>query len=176
MKKIYIVVVAIIIIVLVVSGYIAKKQFSKIMNYCYKFNIKKSKINKISSSVIDMSLAVDFKNNSDIDFLIDGYNIDVLLNDNKVSTVSSKDSLTLKSKSFTTMVIPVNIDLGGMNAIPLASVIGYIITDKSKVNITVKGNISGGALGVKVKDFPIELTLNLAELMKPTSEPQQVCK
>lgn len=175
MKK-WIIIIAIIIVLLAVGGYFAKKQLDKAMKYCYKYDISKSKINKVSAKEINIDFAIDFKNNSDIEAQINGYTFDVVINDLKVSKLSSKAKISIKPASFTTIIVPIKLDLSGLNGISLGPIIKYMVTDRSKVMITVKGVVSGGALGINIDDMPIEISMSLAEIMKPSTEPETECK
>ncbi len=175
MKK-WIIIILIVASLLMIAGYFAKKQFDKAMKYCYNYNIKRSKVNKISQSLIDIDFAVDFKNNSDIDAQIDGYSFDVLLNDNKISEVKSSSKVNIKANAFTTIMIPIKIDLGGMNGISLPNILTYLATDRSKIIIKIKGSVSGGALGIKLTNMPVELSMSLKEIMTPSKEPSTECK
>ncbi len=177
MKK-GIIIIVIIISLIVVAGYFAKKQFDKVMKYCYNYNIKQSKINKISSSIIDIDFALDFKNNSDLEAQIDGYNFDILLNDVKISHVSSSAPVKIKSKAFTTITIPIKVNVTSLlskNLLNLETA-KNLISDRSKIMIGIKGVVSAGALGLKVKDMPIEISMSLTEMMAPSTEPTVECK
>lgn len=175
MKK-WIIIALIIVALLGTIAYIGKKQVDKAMKYCYNYNIKKSKINKISSSGIDISAAIDFKNTSDITFNVDGYSLDILVNGSKISEVKSNAKSDIKANAFTTILVPIRLDLSGTKALSFTSLIKNIATDRSKIIFTIKGKVSGGAFGVKVRDFPLEISMTLAEMMEPSTEPETVCK
>lgn len=175
MKK-YIII-SVIVILLATVAYFGYKQYTKAMNYCYNYNIKKSKVNSITSSMIDIDFAVDFKNNSDLEIKLQGYNFDILLNGVKVSQVSSTEPTSLKSNTFTTIIVPIKISITSLlskNLINLQTA-KDLISDRSKIIITIKGMVSGGLLGLSVKNMPLEIPYSLAEMMAPTTTPTTKC-
>ncbi len=177
MKKIIIIVV-IIIALLAVGGYFTKKQFDQAMKYCYNYNIKKSKVNRATTTALDIDFALDFKNNSDIEAEIDEYNFDVLLNGVKISDVISKIPVKVKAKAFTTITIPIRVSISSLlskNILNLNTV-KNLVGDRSKIIITVKGLVSGGALGLKLSKMPLEISYSLADMMAPSTEPEVKCK
>ncbi len=148
------------------------------MKYCYNYNIKKSKVKDASAKNIDIDFAVDFKNNSDIEAQIDGYTFDVLLNNVRVSEVTSGNKEIIKASDFTTIIVPIKLNLSNLLSKKLINqdFVKNIIFDKSKIMVGIKGFVSGGALGVKLKDMEIEISYSLAELLKPSKEPTVECK
>ncbi len=177
MKK-YIIIAVIVIALLVGMGFIAKKQFDKAMKYCYNYNIKKSKVGKVSATALVIDFAIDFKNNSDISATLDGYKFDVLINNIKVGDVSSNKDTPLAANSMTTVMVPINVNPSALLSKKLinADTVKNIISDKSKVIMTIKGVMSGGAVGLKIKDMPIEISMSLAEMLAPSTEPTVECK
>jgi LEA14-like dessication related protein len=173
------IIIAIVVIALLVGmGVFAKKQLDKAMSYCYNYNIKKSKVGKISATGIDINFAIDFKNNSDIEAQIDGYSFSILINGTEVSKVASTTKGKLKAKAFSTFIIPININPTALMSKKLinADTLKNIALDRTKVTITVKGVVSFSALGVSISGQPVEISYTLAELMAPSTEPATVCK
>ena len=177
MKK-TIIIVAIVIAILLGAGYFAKKQMDKAMKYCYNYNIKKSKVGKVSATSLVIDFAIDFKNSSDITATLDGYKFEVIINNIKVGEVSSTKGFYLTANTITTIVVPINVNPSALLSKKLinADTIKNIISDKSKVNLTIKGSVTGGAIGLQIKDMPIEFSMSLAEIMAPTTEPKTECK
>lgn len=177
MKKTVIIVLIIVILFLGV-GYLAKKQLNKAKKFCYNYNIQKSKVNTMSASELSLDFAIDFKNTSDIAVNIDGYKIDVLLNGKKISEVVSTTKTTIEATKFTTIIVPIRVlvkDLLSKNIID-GDVVRNILIDKSKVIIGIQGTISAGALGVSVKDLPIELSYSLKDMLEPSDKVKTECK
>lgn len=168
----------VVLVLLIGAGYFAKKQMDKAMKYCYVYNFKKSRVIKASATALDIDFAVDFKNNSDIEAQIDGYKFDVLINGIKVSEVKTNTVAKIAANAFTTIVVPIKVNPTSLLSKKLINqeTIKNFISDKSKIKIGIKGSVSGGALGVKVKDMPIEVSYTLAEMMKPSGEATLECK
>lgn len=178
MKTKYIVILLIIIVLLGTGIYFGYSQYKKAMKYCYNYNIKKSKVTKVSANDLSIDFAIDFKNNSDIEAQIDGYKFDIKINGVTVSQVSSNKQERIKANDFTTIIVPIKVNPKSLLDKKLinAETIKNIIMDKSKIVITTEGFVSGGALGVKVKDMPVSIPYTLAEMLAPSTEPVIQCK
>jgi len=177
MKK-WVIILIIVVALLGTLAYIGKKQVDKAMKYCYNYNIKKSKIKTVNSKTIDIEFALDFKNNSDIEAQVDGYRFDVLLNDVKISEVKSNSPVNIKPNAFTTIVVPINVSISSLlsNKLINSDTVKNLLIDRSKIMIKIIGEVSGGALGLKIKAMPLELSYSLAEMMAPSTEPAVKCQ
>jgi LEA14-like dessication related protein len=172
------IIISLIIIAIITAIWFAKKQYDKAMKYCFVYNIKRSRVKVANAKQISIDLAIDYKNTADITFEVDGYDLDILLNGKKVANVKSTQKVSIKANDFTTLIVPINVSLSELLKQNLIDkdFIKNILLDKSKIVITTTGKVSGGALGIKAKDFPISIPITLAELMQPSTEPEQVCK
>jgi len=171
------IIIAIVVIVLA-GAYFGYIQYIKAMNYCYNINAKKTKVNNIGIKSISIDFAIDFKNNSDLEANIDGYQFDILLNGIKVSGATSNTQVIMKPNSLTTIIIPININPESLLSKQLVNLktLSDIVSNRSNVIIAVNGSVSGGVLGIKVKQLPIQLSYSLAELLTPNTTPKIKCQ
>ena len=141
-----------------------KTEMKKLMNWCYK--IKSYKINAFDLQHIDMTLQLLFRNNSDFDLTIYGYNLNVYLNDTLITKLSNTISQTINNNSVTLLTLPVNVVLSGlMDFGKIADLVTKYLTDTSKIIIKVEGTISAGVSGLQVKDLPFSMSMSLKEIM-----------
>jgi hypothetical protein len=153
-----------------------KYQLSLAMQYCYK--ISRYNFNALNQDGINMDLFINIENKSDFSVTIIGYNLDILVNNNKVGTVISKTQYTLANKSITEIGLNILFNpLTSFNLTDVISLLGYALTDKSKFIIEVKGSLSGKMNFIQIKDFPIDIKMSLADILAPEdpNKPKTVC-
>lgn len=141
--------------------YFIDQQLKKLLNYCY--NLKDGRLNAFTKNNLSLSLVITVGNKSDIDFTIEGYTFDVLLNGQKVGQIQAV--VNQKIKAGYVADIPVNISVNP-EAIYKGSITNLtsILTISSSVNFGIKGFISAQAYNFRVRNLSIDITTNLAQL------------
>jgi len=131
-------------------------------------NYKGVKINSISLNDIRLTAYFSLVNTGDAHVTISGQDYDVYLNGKYVSHMKYSNPITIAP---------------GENMFPLEVIIGLsdviraglanlkeLLTDKSKVNITLTGKFSVKISIFEFKNVKIDETFNLAEVGKPATE------
>lgn len=149
-------------------------QIAKAMNYCYK--IKSYKINNFSMTNLSMNLGVLFRNQSEFDLDIYGYNITVYINDVKTAVLksNSKTAIAHNDTTLINMQVDVNPQIIFSDTKKLAQIILWSVTDTSKIIIRIEGTLSAGASFITVKDLPLKISMSMKEIM--TDDPNaEIC-
>lgn len=166
-------------IVLAGLGIYVYRQVKLAMNYCYKMS--GFRIRSLKTTNIAFDLGVRFKNNSNIDVLVNGYDLDVYINDKKVSHVKAAHKTLIKGKAISILWVNVSFDpkkifndLGY-----IASLISYFLTAKEKIIIKIEGNVSLQQSFIKLDKFKIPtIEMNVKDIMAddPESKENEICE
>ena len=153
-----------------------KNQLDLAMSYCYK--ISGAKFNTITKKQVNLDVTVKLLNNSSFEADITGYNLDVVLNGKLVATIASNKTLTIKANGVSELGLNVDFDPSKVfNPSDLLNLIAWAITDKENIVIRTKGTFSAKLNFIKVSDYPVDISMTLAEIMAPDdpNAPKQVC-
>lgn len=134
------------------------------------------KIIDINGTFIKFELSLSIKNPSITDVELDGYDLDVFINNIKVANLLSGTKNIIQGKATSTINLPITIyhknAFGPAQAQELATL--FITRQLNKILVTLKGKFIGEAL-----KMPISTKLNfkytLAEIKKIMAEPAQPC-
>ncbi len=144
-----------------------KKELQQAMSFCYKFS--NAKIVKAEKSSFIITLTIKIRNQSDIRAKIDNYMFRVFINDKFITTISSLTSVDLLASAVSE--IPVKIEFNPQKLFNLAEIIKLTtsaLVDQKNFIIRIQGTIAASVNFIKIKDFPIDMKMSLAEIMKPT--------
>jgi len=121
-------------------------------------------VKSISKSKVILRVALELDNPSDIDASIYNYDIDVYLNGNVVGKAVYDKKQYIKASSKTRIILGLNINLKQyFNIGDIIMYLSYFASDKSKLNISFKGDIKIQHAFI-FKSLPIDEDFNLAEL------------
>jgi hypothetical protein len=137
------------------------------MNYVFKINPARSKIFSLSLTSVKMNLAVDFTNKADIDLIVSGYNLNLLLNGHGVSNIVSSDTQLVKANSISPFNIGIEFNptqVFANNKAQLLRLGNDLLTNKNNIVFTLTGTVSGAALGITDKNIPVSMNFTLADL------------
>lgn len=138
--------------------------------YQAAFKIVGAKINKIGISGIDMILYAEIDNKGDISAQINDQHYEVFLNKTKVSTVDAKQEVHINSNGKT--IIPIHVAFNPETILMAgADNILNLLTDKSKIKIEIKGNLSLKSGVISLKDYPVDITYTLQEIIDSSKQP-----
>ena len=151
-------------VVLVVGGFTANMvyQLGKLKDITYK--LIGGSVKLLTKEKVILNLAVEVDNPSDIDAYIYNYDMEVFLNGTIAGLVKYDKEQYLKANGKTNIILSVHIAMKQyFNIGEIIEYLSYFISDKSKLNIEVKG-----AIKVKHNMFParipVDIIFNLAEL------------
>jgi LEA14-like dessication related protein len=150
------------------------EQINKAMNYCYK--IKRYKFRQVTKDNIGMDIDVLIRNRSSFDLDVYGYNFNIFVNDRKVANVVNNTKQTINNNALSQ--VTVSVDFKPKDLFPTLNqaltLVYYATVEKSKFIIKVQGSVSAGSSFIKLKDLPVEITMNLQEIT--TDDPnKEVC-
>ena len=159
------------------AGYIyLKNQIDLIMDFCYKPT--GFKINSFVKKNISIEFFLKIRNQSKQTIIVNGYTFDILLNKYKIGTVFNKTPQTWVADNVSMLSFSVSTDLSKMN-MPLLEILNLLndyLTDKSKILLTIKGKLSVKLFGfLPIKNYPLEQSYTLAQLLADNTEPT-TCK
>lgn len=135
--------------------------------YQYAFKIKRVSVGDANSNKLDVALDIEFTNKSSIGFDINGYSLDVYINDIFVSKIKSATTQTVKGDGTAMLSIPISLSLRTiLNAENLLRIAAALANLKTAV-LKIKGVVSIKSGIVNATDAPIEYSETIANLMKP---------
>lgn len=141
-------------------GYI---QYKKLMNYAIKF--KGAKIKKLSATLFDFDLFINFTNNSDIKFEILEQDYKVYVNEKFVTKLVNYTQTPIAPKS--TSVIPVNVQFDPQSVLKtLGKNIVGILSKPETINVMVDVKLKVKLYGFKIS-IPYVYKATLKEMMTP---------
>lgn len=166
------------VIVLVVIAYIVKEALA-LYNYCWAIAMEKTKIITIGVNKVKAEVFIKFKNRSNTDVKILKYKFEVFMNGIKISDVFSDTKQPLNGGDMSDLSIMIDAnpkEIFKSDRKKLEEVAKYLALDKSKVIFKIIGSVSVGVWGLTASSIPIDFSLNLKEMMAPSTEPTEPCK
>jgi LEA14-like dessication related protein len=144
-------------------------QFYIIYHASYK--ISRVVINNLSLTSASIVLYIEIVNNSNLLIIITDQKYDIIVNGTKVSSVDSKDPIILAKND--KAVMPLNINFSPTDIVKTGvQNLTAILTDKSKVNIEVKGSVSIKWKLINLKNINVDITYTLQELIDMSKQPK----
>ncbi len=143
-----------------------KREMQLAMSFCYKFS--KVKIVKASKDQFIINLTIKIRNQSDLRINLQNYSFEVYINGKFITVISSVSSVDLLANAVSEL--PVRIEFNPQKLFNIADVtklIATALTDQNNFKIQLKGKIAAAINFIKIKDLPIDMTMSLAEIMKP---------
>jgi LEA14-like dessication related protein len=145
-----------------------KQQIYYLKQYCYK--IHSFVPTKFSAKQISFDLTIKLLNRSSFALNLESYSFDVFLQGKYITSVSSSVLNVINPKAVSYINVGVNVIPGNIvNKDVLAQVVGYYITDKSKIIISLKGDITASSSFIRVKKLPVDFSDTLENLMNPSN-------
>lgn len=147
-----------------------KRQLYYVMQYCYK--LYKFVPKKFSKDNFQFDLTLKILNRSTFMLQINSYNIDIFIQNKYLTSINRNDINIINPSGVsyinaTINIVPKNI----LDPALLAQLLGYYITDKSKIIISVKGTLNVQSSFIKLKKLPIDYSDSLQNLLTPSADP-----
>lgn len=159
--------------VLVPGGIALAYGLDRIFKICY--NISSYKFSSdLQFAYLDLQMQV--KNPSFIAIGINGYSMDVFINDKKVAKIENLNTKIIEPQKASTLNIPVKIDLIRSASTLLSSeIINYFGSKKfDKIIVSISGKFNGKIMKIPVS-FPIALKYSLKEIQQIMDSPAKPC-
>jgi LEA14-like dessication related protein len=145
-----------------VFGALAYEEYRRLMNF--KITLNKIKINKVSFSIVDFDMILNFANNSSQKFILINQIYEVYLNDISSAHIESKEQSVIYPKSIS--LIPVNIKLSPSDLLSnFGKNIGTIIKGTSLAKLKVDAKLKVSFHGL-LFDAPFTYESTLKDLTK----------
>lgn len=142
-----------------------KEQVRLLLSYCYR--IKNVRLKSFKKDGVEMTIDFALKNQSDITLEITDFNIDVYLEGVKVTTIK-KPSMDIVWKAKEVSVIPIDVVFNPQDVFKSSQLTDLIVKasyNYSKLNIRTVGTVSAKHSFLSAKNFPLDLSMTIAEAM-----------
>lgn len=165
MKKLWI---PVLILGAAVGGYLLWRNYSfsdkfewEVQGHYLKFNLFRP---------AQVEVYVDIVSKLPVDVTITGYNFDILINGNQIITITSNQRQLLKSGQTSRLVLrsefsPLKLTGNVFNI----SLLKSIIDNKKQSTLTTVGAVDIEAVGLSVKQIPVDETLTFEEITTPVT-------
>lgn len=125
-----------------------------------------AKLTKFNFTNSIVKIYLKFINKSSIDVVVENYDFNILINNKLVSKVISPSPGYIAANGESTTELDVKFDPSKVLANVFSKdVLSAVLTDYSKVSVTVKGTISIKHKGIRLSHIPVEVTDNLKNLI-----------
>jgi LEA14-like dessication related protein len=142
-------------------------QIGMALQYCYK--IAGIQLNKISTSIISLTILLKIQNKSSFSLLIAGYDLHIYINNLHVANIRSVKEELIANNAISDLSLQINFNPTDVFQIKdIALIATQFMTDKSKILIKISGTFTAKMNFIKIKR-PIEFNMSLAEMMSTDS-------
>lgn len=158
MKKGKIIILALVVVLITVIAYVVY-QLNKINKAVFQY--AGAKIKSISLKKIELTLYMKMVNEGTMSVTVSNQEYDVYLNDKFVSHIKNSQPFKIKP-GVNVMPLDVYINISDVIKAGWAN-LSQLLTDKSKVNVSLKGNYDLKIGFIRVGKRPFEQTFNLGQ-------------
>src|ERR1035437_4855713 len=141
-------------------------QYELALKYCYK--IKSFNINDASLSNINATLSVAIRNFANIGISILSVDLDVYVNNIKLTNINSKESQKLDGNGVSIISFGIHVtpkEIAGLGIGQISTLIAALLGDKSKINVRIIGTVGVGLGVLTLKQLPLDMTMTVADMM-----------
>lgn len=143
------------------------KQARLLADACY--TVSGAIIHEIGLQRVFFTIMMNITNKSDIDFTVTNQRYNIYVNKMLVAKIEKSNSVTVVAKDNTTVSIDIKFNPQDLLKQGMQN-LAYLINDKEKIVIEVKGYLSLRAGVINVKDYQVDERLTLAELLAPSDK------
>jgi LEA14-like dessication related protein len=162
------------VLLLVGVAFKIKAQYKKLMNYCYR--VYSFKINSISKDLVDFTLKIWVRNQSDILLTITNYSFDIFMMAKYVSTASNVINQKLYPNTVSTFDVNIKfVPKDVFKAADLISFLSMALANSEEFKIKITGFAGAKAGILSISNIPMSFDYTLKELMTP-SDTETTCK
>jgi len=161
---------AAIIIPLGMYAYISLKLLTQITFKVFRFKVK-----SIGAGFIDLIITLEVKNPANVSVDIEGYNMEVKINDVSVAVIKNNEEKELKPHATSLLNIPITIKyLEFVSKSKFNLLMEYFVTGKTdKIFVNLDGNILGSVAKVPISTS-IKVGMSVKEIMNKTEPKVEV--
>ena len=141
------------------------RQYNLIKNACY--TIAGGVVHSININSVKITLFFRIANESDLTIEVADMVFNVYVNKMFVTKIIKNEKQMLYSKSDATIQLDFEFNPTDLLRAGLTN-IAPILYDKEKLVLTIKGSFSAKSGGIKVRNFPIEESITVKQLLAPS--------
>jgi|WetSurMetagenome_2_1015567.scaffolds.fasta_scaffold324551_2 LEA14-like dessication related protein len=141
-----------------------KRQISLALQYCYK--IAGITIYHVRKDSINFQLILKVQNKSDFSLIINGYDLDVILNSKKIANV--KSTMTTKILPATISEIPMELDFNPSEIFDknyITELLTYMLADQTKIKLQIQGTMNITMNFIHLKKFKFDYSTTISEIV-----------
>jgi hypothetical protein len=178
-KKILLTVVIVsVVAVLTAAGIYIKRQYDKVMNYCYK--VIGVKVWDFTINKVRFDLRVLLSNASDFELTLNGYDFNVLFNGVFITRIVSTDQQFIAANDKSEITISVDFEPKKLFAAGAGNILSLIVAalvDRKNFKMSFQGNLAFKMGIVRIDKLPVTYDMTLEEAMTDSApERQEYCK
>ncbi|MDD4970766.1 MAG: hypothetical protein PHT07_15170 [Paludibacter sp.] len=151
-----------------------KQQVKLALQYCYK--VSNIQLRHFKKDSFLFELFVKLQNKSNFTLIINGYNLDVYLNEKKVANVKSNKAYKILSNGISEISFEVNFDPSKVfDKNYILSLISYALVDQSKIVLHVIGNLIVSLDFIKNKKVKLDFKTTMQEIVNAKPDENVKC-
>jgi LEA14-like dessication related protein len=151
-----------------------KQQVKLALQYCYK--ISKINLFHIRKDSFSFEIFIKVQNKSNFTLQINGYDLDVLVNDRKVANVKSDKQYKIYSNGISEISFQVDFDPSKIfDKTYLVNLISYALADQSKIVLSITGYLSIAMDFIKIKKLKFDYKTNIQQIVNAKPDANVKC-
>jgi LEA14-like dessication related protein len=151
-----------------------KQQVKLALQYCYK--VSNIKLRHFQKNSFLFELFVKVQNKSNFTVTINGYNLDVYLNEKKVANVISSTKYTILENGISELSFEVDFDPSKIfDKDYITSLISYAILDQSKIVLYITGYLNVTMDFIKIRKMKFDYKTNIQEIVNSQPDANVKC-
>lgn len=138
-----------------IAAFYLIRQYQLLMAYTYKFS--NFNVQKISGSTATVTTTLTVSNPSNVDVNIDGYNLNIFLNGNQVTNLTSNNRVLVKANNSSDIPLVISFDYSNVfkQVLSLSFLSSFL---NGSANMQLTGTISLSINGVAIKNLNVDYT------------------
>ena len=129
------------------------------------YTVSGAVIQELSLNSVSLTLLLKIQNKGDLSVEITGQQYDIFVNKIKVTSINNANKVKIHSN--TCSVIPLQVKFNPQDLFKVGlDNLSFIIGDKSKIMVEIKGRLNFTAGAVRMKDFKLNESMTLAQIIE----------
>lgn len=129
------------------------------------YTVSGAVIQELSLNSVSLTLLLKLENKGDLSVEIIDQTYDIYVNNIKVSSINNKNKVKIHSN--TCSVIPLQVKFNPKDVFKAGiDNLAFLVGDRSKINIQIKGKFSFEAGAIRMRDFKIDENMTLAQIIE----------
>ena len=151
-----------------------KRQVALALQYCYKLH--GIKIFHVRKDSINFEIGVKIQNRSNVTVTMNGYDLDVYMNEKKIANVKSDKRFIIAQSGISEVAFEVDFDPSKIfDAKYLLTILAYWLTDQSRIVLRVTGTLNLSMDFIRMKDFKFDYQTTVQEIVNSAPDTNMKC-